>query len=59
MVPSAPTSTISVSGAPVCGSYSTGGHTTLPSVSRIPSTRWSRNPVRNAPMTGPVVRWKS
>ena len=35
-MPSVPTSTISVSGAPVVGSYSTGGHTTRPSAPRMP-----------------------
>ena len=33
-----------------------GGTSTRPSPVRAPRIRWSRNPVRNGPMTGPRVR---
>ena len=55
-VPDCSTSTNSVSGSEVMGSYSSGGHSTEPSASLAPSTIPSRSPVRNPPTTGPVVR---
>jgi hypothetical protein len=42
----------------VFGSYSVGGISTVPSDPLIPIRTCSRSPVRNAPITGPVVREK-
>src|SRR3954469_2988564 len=51
-----PTSTNSpVTGSP-SGSYSTGGNSTPPAAVRTPTSRPSRNSVRNRPMTGPTER---
>ena len=51
-----PTSTISTGASPVSGSYSSGGTSTRPAAVRTPSTRRSRSPARNAPITGPTLR---
>jgi hypothetical protein len=56
--PAVPTSTSSVRASAVCGSYSTGGHMTPPSLMRTPTTTPSRRPVKKADWTGPTVRVK-
>ena len=56
--PPGPTSTISVSSSAVTGSYSVGGTITWPWLPLMPTSTFSRRPVRKAPMTGPVVRLK-
>ena len=56
MLPVEDTSTTSLSGSLVTGSYSTGGTITVPSARRMPTRTASRRPVRKAPTTGPVVR---
>ena len=56
ITPSDPTSTISDAASPVSGSYSNGGTSTRPPAVRTPTTRRSRRPVRNAPITGPTLR---
>ena len=55
-VPVGATSTKSVTGWWVTGSYSGGGTATRPSAVRPPTTTPSRSPVRNRPITGPVER---
>ncbi len=55
-VPVGGRSTKSVVAAWVTGSNSGGGTTTFPSEVRAPTTRPSRSPVRNRPITGPTDR---
>ncbi len=55
-VPSSATSTSSVSGCAVTGSYSAGGTYTRPSEPRAPTMRRSASPVMNAPSVGPSER---
>ena len=57
-VPTVLTGTSSVNDSDVIGSYSSGGHITVPSDRRTPWITPSRRPVRNPPITGPVVRVK-